>query len=60
MMKNYFVTGRYVILYYGFCVLKEFIEMNKKCVFACAIIKKRRYWTSLVLGKYTEDNFGEV
>ena len=60
MMKRYFATGRYVIIYSGFCVLKGLIELRNKGFFPCAGIKKRRYWPSVVPGKYMEDHFGEV
>ena len=60
MMKSYFATGRYVILDYGFCVLKGLIQLRKKGMFACAVIKKRRYWPSMVLGKEMEDHFWRV
>ena len=55
MMKSYFATGSYVILDYGFCVLKGLIQLRKKGIFAYAIIKKRRYWPSIM-----EDNFGSM
>ena len=42
MMKIYFYTGRYVILDSGLCVLKGLIQLRKKGVFACAVIKKRK------------------
>ena len=42
-MKSYFSTGRYIIIDSGFCVLKGLIELSEKCVFDCAIIKKRKY-----------------
>ena len=29
-------------------------------MFACAVIKKRRYWPSMVAGKEMKDNFGRV
>ena len=60
MMKSYFATVRYLILDYGFCVLKGLIQYRKKGVFSCDLIKKRRYWPSMVPGKEREDNFGEV
>ena len=41
MMKSYFSTGRYVIIYYGFYVLKGLTQLRKKDVFACDFIKKR-------------------
>ena len=40
MMKSYFFTGGYVILDSGFCVLKWLIQLRKKGVFSCAVIKK--------------------
>ena len=58
MMKSYFSTGRYVILDYGFCVLKGLIQLRKKGIFSCAVVKKRRYWPSMVPGKEMEDHFG--
>ena len=60
MMKSYFATGRYVILDYGFCVLKGLIQLRKKGVFVFSVINNRRYWPSMVPGKDMEDNFGEV
>ena len=51
MMKSYFSTGLCVILYYGFCVLKGFIQLMKKGFFSCNVINKRRYWTSMIPGK---------
>ena len=51
MMKSYFDTVRYVILDYGFCVLKGLIQLSKKGVFACDVKKKRRYWPVMVPGK---------
>ena len=60
MMKSYFATGRYVILDYGFCVLKGLIQLRKKNMFVCAVIKKRRYWPSMVPGKEMKDHFGRV
>ena len=41
MMKIYLATGRYLILDYGFCVLKGFIQLRKKGFFACYFTKKR-------------------
>ena len=58
MTKSYFPTGRYIVLDYVFCVCKGLIKLRKKGVFACAIIKKRRYWPSMVPGTYIEDRFG--
>ena len=58
--KNCFVTGRYVVLDSGFCVLKGLIQLRKKSFFAFDITKKRRYWTYMVPGKDMEDHFGGV
>ena len=58
MMKTYFVTGRCVILDSCFCILKWLIQLRKKGIFACAVIKIRRYWPSMVPGKDMENHFG--
>ena len=42
MAKSYFATGMYVILDSGLYVLKGLIQLRKKFVFACDIIKKIR------------------
>ena len=60
IMKSYFSTFRYVMIDYGFCVLKGLIQFRNKIIFACAVTKKRRYWTSIVPGKETDDHFGDV
>ena len=60
MMKIYFSTGRYLIIDSGFCVLKGLIGLIKKGLFAFFVIKKRRYWPSVVPSKYMEDHLGEV
>ena len=60
MMKSYFSTSRYVIIYLSFFVLKWLIQFRKRGIFACAVIKKRRYWPSMVPRKDIADNFGEV
>ena len=60
MMKSYFFTCRYVILYCGFCVFKVLIQLRKKDVLACSIIKKIIYWPSLFPGKDMEDHFREM
>ena len=60
MMKSYFSTGRYLILDSGFCVLKRLIQLRKKVIFSCDVIKKRRYWPSMVPDKETEDHFWRV
>ena len=60
MMNSYFATCRYVIIDYGFCVLKGLIQLRKKGVFDCAVIKKIRYWPYVVPGKEMEDHFWKV
>jgi len=65
MLKSVFHTGRYVILDSGFCVLKALIELKKLGVYACALIKKRRYWPTLVPGdamerRFASKNVGDV
>jgi hypothetical protein len=50
MLKTYFGTGKYVILDSGFCVLKALLELKKHGLFACALIKKRRFWPTGVPG----------
>ena len=60
MMNNCFTTGTYVIIDSGFYVLKVLIQLINKGLFDCAITKRRRYWTSMVPGKDTEDRFEEV
>ena len=60
IMKSYFTTGRYVIIYSGFCVFKGLIQLRKKGIFACAVINNRRYWTYISPGKEMGDYFGEV
>jgi hypothetical protein len=50
MLSTYFTTGRYVVLDLGLCVLRALIELKKVGLFACAVIKKRRYWPAMVPG----------
>ena len=38
MLKSYFGSGKYVILDYGFCVLKGLVELCRSGLFACALI----------------------
>ncbi len=57
MLKKYFSTGRYVILDSGFCVLKGIVELKKEGIYAGALIKKRRYWPSLVPGEEIDSHF---
>jgi hypothetical protein len=50
ILSLYFTTGRYVVLDLGFCILQALIELKKVGPFACAVIKKRRYWPAMVPG----------
>jgi hypothetical protein len=50
MLRSYFGTGRYIILDSGFCVLKGLVELRRLGLYACALIKKRRYWPTHVPG----------
>ncbi len=38
--KNYFGSAHYVVLDSGFCVLKALVELKRRGVFACALVKK--------------------
>jgi hypothetical protein len=51
MLKTYFATGRYVVLDSGFCVLKAVIALQSYGLFACPLIKKKRYWPTMVPGE---------
>ena len=59
MLKSYFASGKYVVLDSGFCVLKGIIELRKRGLFACALIKKRRYWPTLVARDAMQQYFHE-
>ena len=50
MLKSCFNSGRYVVLDSGFCVLKAIVALYEKGLYAGALIKKRRFWPSLVPG----------
>ena len=43
-------TGKVVVMDSGFCVLKALIALSLSGVFASALIKKRRFWPTLVAG----------
>ncbi|KAL7484030.1 hypothetical protein ACHAW6_009672 [Cyclotella cf. meneghiniana] len=49
--------GSYVVLDSGFCVLQALVELKKFGVYAGALIKKWRYWASLVPGKAIDEYF---
>ena len=53
--RTIFHTGRVVILDSGFCVLKALAKLREYGVFASALIKKRRYWPTLVKGDVIEE-----
>ena len=45
LCKGFFSTVKIVILDSGFCVLQvSIIKLKKMGVYACAMIKKQRYW----------------
>jgi hypothetical protein len=60
MLSTYFTTGRYVVLDSGFCVLRALIELKKVGLFACAVIKKRRYWPAMVPGGEMTEAFNDA
>ena len=60
MLTTYFSTGRYVVLDSGFCILKSLVELKKVGIFACAVIKKRRYWPAYVPGDAMTQTFAEA
>ena len=41
----------------GFCVLKSLIELQKKGLYAAALIKKRRYWPKYIPGDEIIEHF---
>ena len=48
--EGIFDTGRVVILDSGFCVLEVLLILKKHGVFASALVKQRRYWTTHIKG----------
>jgi hypothetical protein len=60
MFASFFSTGRYVVLNFGFCVLKALVELKKVGMFACAVIKKRRYWPAFVPGEAINREFNDL
>ncbi len=60
MLSSYFATGRYVVLDSGFCVLKALVELKKVGLFACAVIKRRRYWPAYVPGEAFNAQFTDL
>ena len=59
LLAPIFFKGFIVILDSGFCVLKGIIELHKKCVFASALIKKRRYWPKFIRGEEIKVHFAD-
>ena len=59
LLKNYFGSARYVVLDSGFCVLKALVELKRRGVFACALIKKRRFWPAGVPGDVFDRHFSK-
>ena len=57
MLRPIFGTAKVVILDSGFCVLKALIELRKNGVYASAVVKKRRYWPTLVPGDAIDAKF---
>ncbi len=57
MLSSIFHFSRYVALDRGFCVLQTLIKLKKKGVFAATLMKKQRYWPTLVPGAHTIDYF---
>ena len=60
MLQSYFSTGRYVVLDSGFCVLKALVQLKKVGMFACAVIKKCRYWPAFVPGEAINREFDNL
>jgi len=59
MLKSYFGSGKYVILDSGFCVLKGIVELHRHGLFACALIKKCRYWPTHVPGDVIDSHMSQ-
>jgi hypothetical protein len=59
MLQCYFHTGRYVVLDSGFCVLKAIFVLYEKGLYAGTLIKKRRYWSTLVPSDVIDSQFAD-
>eukprot|EP00956_Cyclotella_meneghiniana_P035814 scaffold118478_cov62-Cyclotella_meneghiniana.AAC.7 len=57
MLKSMFSSGRYIVLDSGFCVLKAIVGLFRRGLFSGALIKKRRYWPTLVPGDAIDRKF---
>ncbi len=58
-LHSYFTLGKYVVLDSGFFILKGIIELKKRGVYACALIKKRRFWPTMVHGDEIDHHMKE-
>ncbi len=56
LLDPYFTSGHYIVLDLRFCVLKEIVEL-KRGIFAASLIKKHRYWPTLVPGNEIDLHF---
>ena len=59
LCRTIFFSGRVVILDSGFCVLKALTKLREYGVYTTAMIKKRRYWPTLVKGDVIEKYMNE-
>ena len=59
MTEPIWCKGFKVALDSGFCVVKGIIELVARGVFACALIKKRRYWPKCVKGDKIKEHFND-
>ena len=57
LCKQFFSTGKIVVLDSGFCVLQGLIELRKRGGFGHAVIKKRRYWPKYIKGDKINEAF---
>ena len=51
LTRSIWHSGKVLILDSGFCVLKALTNLKKRGLFAGAVIKKRRYWPTMIQGK---------
>ena len=57
LTKPFWHSGKVFVLDSGFCVLKSLIELQKKGLYAAALIKKRRYWPKYIPGDKIIEHF---
>ena len=60
MLKSYFGSGKYIVLDSRFCVLKALVELWKRGIFACALIKKHRFWPTDVPGDEIDSHLKDL